>query len=363
MEKDKDVVITKEQYKKINNYLNNVCLILSEDDSFYLNNIGTLSMLCNEIIKLLSEYNIKNENNEDCFTFLEIYEKAKEIIRKIEPKYLDDFSKIIDNGILTADYDRLEIPYNKRKRGYSFYTNKDNNIHINDSFNYDAIPTLIHEYFHKTNYSKYKVRYLLTEFISIYFELLTYEYLKNDVTIKEKLNLGDRICYLNEAANNIYDNSFYIFVFEKFGNIDDNTYELIKKYKIINPDNYTENMFKKDLLDRLDEVEILEKKYNDSDELKKEYNSFDVFFAEKFREYRYFIGILFAYYSLYNASKEKMLILNEKLKNNETASLDDALNLVGISLSDEFIENAIQSIKRYIEENKLDKKDEDVKKM
>ena len=69
------------------------------------------------------------------------------------------------------------------------YTEDDYFIDISRTYNYDDVLTLIHEFIHSTNSSKNMgvYRYILTEFFSIYFEMLS----QNELLEKGNITLSD----------------------------------------------------------------------------------------------------------------------------------------------------------------------------
>ena len=107
--------ITREQYSKINNYFNELCVGLSKKDLFFINNTRFFSMISDQLLELFDNYKISTDKKEDCFTFFEINEKAREVLETIDPDYLEDFDKLIPDGKLLTDYEILDIPYMERK--------------------------------------------------------------------------------------------------------------------------------------------------------------------------------------------------------------------------------------------------------
>ena len=62
-----------------------------------------------------------------------------------------------------------------RNTSICFYTEDGYFIDLARTYNYDDVLSLIHEFIHSTNSSKNmgEYRYILTEFFSIYFEILS----------------------------------------------------------------------------------------------------------------------------------------------------------------------------------------------
>ena len=356
----KKITITEKQYENLNNYYNDLCLGLSINDGFFLNNIQSLGFVSFNVSNILEHVNLKQKIIKDNLSFLEIFDKSKEIIKQIEPKYLEDFNKIMSKGILEVNYDILDIPFEERNMGCSCFTSDLNNdkekgiIKIDDSFNYNTIPSLIHEFFHKTNESKNKARYLLSEYISVYFEIYTYELLKKQGISLNQLNLNYRLFALKDCCEFIEDKGFYLYTFDQLGNYKEDT------YKYINYSNIPENILKEELLLELNWFEQMEEIYNNNKKIKDSFSESKYYIMNQYsNDYRYLLGALLAYYSLYNLTKDDVLKLNEALINNKEITFEEALKIINITIDDNTINKCIESIKRYACENDLIKKEED----
>ena len=80
---------------------------------------------------------------------------------------------------------------------------------------------------HRTNESNSTARYLLTEYISSYFEIYTYEYLKKQGVDPSRLNLAFRLYDLKKCADFLDFESFYMYTYETLGGFNDNNFEYI----------------------------------------------------------------------------------------------------------------------------------------
>ena len=349
--------MTKEEYKKLNSYYNDLCLGLSVDDDFFLNNIHSFGSLSTEILMIFENVNLKDEKQDDCFTFLEVYDKAREVLKDIDSKYLEDYDTIVDDGTLNANYEISDIPYLQRRTNNSIYYPKTNSIEINSSFNYDMIAILIHEYFHKTNFSNNKARYLLTEFISIYFELYTYEYFKKQGIDSNNFELQNRLKELEKNADFLSSNTYFVYYFENFGNLDENSYKNMEDITI------TKEQYEECLCDDLIKFEKLEKDYYEK--YKTRYENFSIYLANCYNDdYRYFICTILAYYALYNISKDNVLRLNEALIKDKNITIDEAFKILNINLNKKDFDIELgKALVRYIKENNLIKEETIVNRM
>lgn len=302
----------KEDYQKLNYYLNGCFKKLEENDSFLLRNIHPLGKLSDNYILLTDNYQLDYYAEENNLTFNDVYLLAREIIESIDNSYLKYYDKMLDNGQLDFSYD-FEYPTSQ------FCWNYDNDtrlININRTFNYIDVTTLIHEFIHYMNTIDMplsKNRYLLSEAISIYFEEYAKLYLLNKGVSKEELFFNKRIIYTKKAASNFNWYSLIFLAYEKYGNIDENTYQLLNKYicKI------TKEEFDEECSKALSFCEKIHKEY----ELEYKTNSnainMDDFEEKLFKHlitfvneaYRYIFGTYIAYYALEHSTKEKMTYL------------------------------------------------------
>ena len=195
---------------------------------------------------------------------------------------------------------------------------------------------------------------MLSEYISIYFEIYTYELLKKQGVNLNQLNLNYRLYDLSECCDFIADKGFFLYTFDKLGNYNDDI------YKYINYSSIPKDVLKEELLLELNKFEKMEDKYNNSEKLKERFSKSEYYIMNQYsNDYRYLLGTLLAYYSLYNLTKEDVLKLNEALINNKEITFDDALKIIKLKINDDTINKCIESIKRYVSENDLIKKDED----
>ena len=319
-------------------------------DNFFLDNLYTFGEVSVDLMNLLENHEFHEEKKEDNFTFLQIFEKAKEVMKSINPDYLEEFSKLVESGKIVADYNIFDVPYLERDYGNSRYGPKDDTIYFGHSFSYDAIPILIHEYFHKLNHSDNIARFVLSEFISIYFELYAYEYLKYHDVKSEELSLSKRLEFTWEDAVITANESFYLYTYNLFGKFDESTYSYIDYSQVSRKD------FELELKNKLKQFERIEKNYNEINEEDR------INFREHLAlmhngSYKYILGAILAYYSLYFKTPNDVLKLNDVFINNEDISLNDALNIIGVELDDTTVMQMEFAIEKYIKDNNLDRID------
>lgn len=360
--------MTEEDYKKLNDYLNDTFIYLSEYDGFLIYNMHTIFRLNSMLYEKLKNIDLKHKFHENNLTFEDIFNIARNEIEKINPNYLEKFDELIDSGRLefflkeknitikeSNDYKKLSKIENSeediRYDSVCSYTEDDYFIDIAREYNYNDVLMLIHEFIHSTNSSENmgEYRYILTEFFSIYFEMLSQkELLENGINSSE-LDIFDRIKNTGKISKEITEYDLVFISYNLFGNIKENSYKDLKKYHIVSS---TKKEFECACVRLLKYFDYQKIQYNNES---KEFNLYDyrkcisILFSSG---YRYLLGTLFSCYLLENGNKDKIVWLNdhindEKMKN---MNLIDVLKMIDIDLTDENInEKLVESAQNYYE--------------
>lgn len=358
----------KEDYKRLNDYLNDTFIYLSGHDGFFIQNMQSIFILNNMLYGKLKDIDLEHKFHENNLTFEDVFELARNEIEKINPNYLKEFDKLINSGrlelfkqeeninIKEVDYyEKLsEVENNEeetRNTSICFYTEDGYFIDLARTYNYDDVLSLIHEFIHSTNSSKNmgEYRYILTEFFSIYFEMLSQkELLENGINSSE-LDIFDRIKNTGKISKEITEYDLVFISYNLFGNIKENSYKDLKKYHIVSS---TKKEFECACVRLLKYFDYQKIQYNNES---KEFNLYDyrkcisILFSSG---YRYLLGTLFSCYLLENGNKDKIVWLNdhindEKMKN---MNLIDVLKMIDIDLTDENInEKLVESAQNYYE--------------
>ena len=340
--------MTTEEYKELNNYLNDIFLELSKNDSFLINNIEFISKINDTFLFYSDKYKIKNENKENKLTYEEVYLLAREIIESIDKKYLPTYDKLIKSGELNFDYDQ-ELS----DSSFLHITREKDSINLIDirrEFNYIDVITLVHEYFHYTNgyEDQYSInRYLLTEFISIYFEMYAFDYLLDKGIPKEELKYNDRLDSIYKHSEELNSYELVLLSYSKFGNIDENTVNYLNKYIC----GITKEDFEQECKTTLNNLKKIEKRYN-SEIGSQEYfdqKKFGLKLVEKTTvNYRYVLGTLFAIYAKKYSSIDKMIYLNDTISQNFD-ELYTIFKNIDIDINDDnFKNNMVNCIEEYL---------------
>ena len=345
----------KEDYKRLNDYLNDTFIYLSEHDGFFIQNMQSIFILNNMLYGKLNDIDLEHKFHKNNLTFEDVFELARSEIEKINPNYLEEFDRLIDSGCLefflheqnmiikgNTTYEKLsEIENNEeeiRNDSVCSYNNGDYFIDLARTYNYNDVLTLIHEFIHSTNSSKNmgEYRYILTEFFSIYFEMLSQkELLENGINSSE-LDIFDRIKNTGKISKEITEYDLVFISYNLFGNIKENSYKDLKKYHIVSS---TKKEFECACVRLLKYFDYQKIQYNNES---KEFNLYDyrkcisILFSSG---YRYLFGTLFACYLLENGNKDKVVWLNDHINDEEIKNMNfiDVLKIIGIDLTDENI--------------------------
>lgn len=352
--------MTDEMYERLNDYLNTIFIYLERNDSFLLRNIHSIAYERSILSSLLEDYDIDyyKENIECNVTFQEILLLAREIISKINPNYLEEFDKMLENGMLDFSY---EHEYEDSNYTLIMKNNNVNHlININRDFNYSDVIVLIHEFIHyKNSHIKNSInRYLLTEFLSIYFENYAKDYLKEKGINKELIGYDDRIKNMAFMMNEMISYELIILSYEKFGNINERTYEMLNEFFL----NIDKENFEKECISILNIFERIEADYKKKTSLKdqSEDELAHILSDPISKHYRYILGTLFAYYARLNCDMNKIIFLNDHINDEDyvNKNLVEVLKTIDIDINDENInKEMIDSVKKYLEEYDIKNKE------
>ena len=353
----------KEDYKRLNDYLNDAFIYLSENDSFFIQHIQMISKLNFMFYEKLIDIELEHTFHENNLTYEDVFDLARNEIKKINPDYLEEFDKLIDSGRLGLfkqeenitikkcdDYGKLsEIENNEEETkniSACYYTEDDYFIDLARTYNYNDVNLLIHEFIHSTNSLGDMA---LTEFFSIYFEMLSQKELLEKGINPNELDIFDRIKDTIEISKDIIEYDLAFLSYNLFGNIKEDSCEELKKYNIVTS---TKEDFENVCISSLRYFDYKKIKYNNEN---KKFNLYDYrkcisgLFSEG---YKYLLGTLFSCYLLENGNKDKIVWLNDHINDEEIKNMDltDVLKIIGIDLTDENIDaKLVDSAQNYYE--------------
>lgn len=353
--------MTKLEYDKLNEYLNNVCIYIDKNNPFLLENLQKFISLNDKFYNKFCSLTKKVENKTNNLSYSEIIDVASEFIGRINPEYLNKFKQLEERGLIDFSddeksdsrfYHRIITTGIRTDKKYIMVDEEAERIIIKRKFNYSDVITLIHEFFHYLNRNDNKtlISEYYTEFISIYFETLASEYLINEKNISpSEIDLYHRISDSILCAKDAFLFEYPLISFYKFGNIDENTYKFFHKYikgkeeSEITKENEKFFDFEcKRLLSLLDE----KRKDFKSEEEFSNYLS-----RSALNIYKYSLGTLLTFYAKEKISVDKIIYFNDNMNNYEFYMQNpvDALKNIGIDVSDSnFFEIATQSLEKYL---------------
>lgn len=337
----------KKDYDKLNGYLNDIFLTLEENDSFLLRNILDISYINCKYLSFISGYDLSENLKENKLTYQDVFEIGREIIASIDKEYLEDYDDLIKSG-------KLDFGYN-REYNNSYYIYENDLIDVDREFNYEDVVALVHEFIHHTNgQGELSLnRYLLTEFLSIYFEIYALECLLKSGIPKDEVSIYGRLKNALDNAKNIYSYENIFLAYEKFGAIDKDTSNYLNKYNFLS---ISQEVFEIECEDFLQQVIKKENEYKKQLEPQSKYKRLD--FIEElclpfFDNYKYFFGILMTYYARKYCKFEDIVYLNNVINYADIGELDISVLLekVGINIKEEdFVKKIFESIEDFIGE-------------
>ena len=321
----------KEDYVILNEYLNKISLYMFDDkqvdcyfcDYIYYNDIFFKYFNSKKFVSR----DIKTNN----LSFYDILNYSREIIKSINNDYVLEFDNLLNSGKIDFSYD------DKYNDSHVYYSGMKDTIsvkliNINRKYTYDDISTLIHEFMHYIATLLYSFdNKVITEFISIYFELYSNEYLCNNYDINlEELEYDKRFFsnYMNSLLSKTID--LPLLIYSRFGNLNNNSYKDLKK--IIN--DYSRNKYLVDVKRAIDSI-----------------NRFDeriLYISPLVEAHYYMYATLLSFYARENCNMKDIVDLANNAKNDDLEILD-LLKKYNIKLDDSFINKTIESMDNYLE--------------
>lgn len=192
-------------------------------------------------------------------------------------------------------------------------------------------------------------RYILTEFFSIYFEILSKkDLLENGINTSE-LDIFDRIKSTGMISKKIVEYDLAFMAYNLFGNVKEDSYEDLEKYHIVSS---AKEDFENTCINLLKYFDYQKIVYNNENKKFNLYN-YRKHISRMFSSgYRYLYGTLFACHLLENGNKDKIVWLNDHINDEEIKNMDltDVLKIIGIDLTDENIDaKLVDSAQNYYE--------------
>ena len=339
----------KEDYQKLNSYLNEIFKYMEEEDKFLLENYNLIFLLSEKLYNKLQDIDTEYYQVTNDLTFMDVYNIAREIIESINPNYLKLYDKIMNNGELNFSFNGEEDNY--------FLNLDDKNIgliNIMREYNYQDVIKLVHEFAHYINIKGKKstnIGYILEEFIARKFELYAIKYLMDKEIPEEEINPHVTVdLLLDDLYNFIYSYPLLVSYYN-FGSIDEKTSELFSKYFYkIDKDNF--ERYCNNVLERfkITESECVNASMEDDENI----DSVDIVMEQsKYLSdgYRYILGGMLAFYD-FDIKCIIDITDNINTKKYESTSLFEFLNMLNIDITtDDFIDKVVHNISDFVNKN------------
>lgn len=331
-------------YNKLNDYLNDICVYLQEKNSILLDNIYTMILWNDTFLEIIEKYHFNTPTTENHMTYEDVFLIAREIIATVSKSYLKKFDNLIPSGELDFSYDQS---YAESHCQITYEQNQINQlININREFNYNDVTTLIHEFIHYTNTNIKEISNIqnyLEEFLSIYFELYSVEYLTKKGILKSED--FTRIQITKKHASMFCGYEIPLLAFIYFGSINNDTPSLLHQYF---PELEIAH-FEKECTNLYTKLNLLEQKYQT--EIAQNPNLRGHFLSKEFiaKNYKYVLGALLAIYALKYSKLEDIVSLNNHIQEYNLMNVSDILKNIGIDITkSNFNYELFQTLKEYL---------------
>lgn len=325
--------MTKEEIKKLNDYFNDISIELEKKDYFFINSLFQFFVMAEIYTEKIDDEELKNQIIQNKLCFEEVYILAREIIEQIDKNYLKDFDNLIKSGELDFNFENEYFG----SHCIWFAKKQQKLININRKFNYDDVVTLVHEFIHYTNIGKsnnYNERYLLSEFLSIYFELYATNYLLTVKKVpKNEVDSKFRLRSVKQQTNQLVDTLIPFVVYQNLGDVNAKDLYLLDDYFNITSEEYESNC-----INILRDLEKIEKEYLKKIKYEKDFNINELrnrLVRYYNINYRYVLGGIIAFYAFANCDMEKIVYLNNHICDDVFSNLDllDIMNFLNIDIN------------------------------
>ncbi len=305
---------------------------------YYLNNLDMIyrfsvrySLLMSKLINYSNQYISKEilSNND-------ILDYSKDYLQTVSIDYIEKLDKLLSNDQISFTNE-----INKESSTDYDYFKKKTIINIKKEDSYLDVLQLVHEFMHYTNYNHSnpynKTRKDLTEYISIYHELLTSIFIIKKYNISpNKINETNRLINTSECSFDVIASFLPIIVGINTEINDTSNIFLNKEYNIkINKSTFDDNIFN-----------LLNIKYR-----LKNNDDFITYFNDTCS---YIFCTYLAFYSLYESKPDDIFYINNNL-NRINTDVVSILNDINIKIDINFENKALSNIKKYTKKYILNK--------
>ena len=329
--------MTEEEYKELNMYLNDTLETLKYD-FFFLENIELFKEFNNRYCEIVEKYDINVNYSSINLSDDKTFSLAYKIIESISPNYLELFNQLKENKEiylgkkLVINNGAYEITDSN-----TFITPNIKLIFVKKDSNYSDVKEMIHEFIHYISYNDRSIkRYILDDFLPIYFEQYAEEYLKKQGITDESINSNNRIMNTYNRCSQLSWMIDPLVIFSELKEININQIDYINENIM--------KISKEDLEEQCRELLNFYREHNknESNGLVR-YNYFHL-------NFEYLFNTLLAFYATKHCKVEDMIYLNEHISDDNGKFIIDTLEEIGIDLSDDkVIDEMFNCIEEYLQ--------------
>lgn len=326
-------------YTKINEYVDLWEKIKAGQLEFYYDNIEFLTDLLFSYKEELNKMNISKQS--DVYVDRIDNSLIEELLTKVSYKITEKYFELdLKNAI--------EIVNKKEDGPDTISRYGDGKLRLAFGYNYDYLSTIVHELMHSTNTksgTKNLTPNILTEFISIYYELYSKDVLP-------KLGIDKKnISYLKkfETDKKMIDSNFNflipILLKKKYGSVSEENLKKLHEEKHYYDDisDYELEMSSSNLVKL---AECYSDTYYSKNDNKKELGVIHSI-SDLFDTINHGLGSCLAFYAKMNLSKWDVNDINNEIINNPKIDLFELLDRYNIRFNQDFIDSSISSVNDY----------------
>lgn len=336
-------------HNRLNAYLNAICLYMEKTNPFLLENLDSICRLNDSFLSFIKKFSFDNKVIQNRLTFEDVFNLAREIIVRIDSAYLKSFDHLIQSGELDFDYEGnlRDSECIHMIKNHSFQQL----INISRQFNYNDVLILIHEFIHYTNGTTNSLnRNYFTEFLSIYFEFYSIDYLLKKGINKDEMDCLRRFKSAKYHSSFLFRYEIVLLAYISFGNLADDTVSLLQTYFL----NISKKNFEQECTWLYESLSSIEQENQEI--LQKKPGMLGCILSEDFiaYNYKYLLGTFLAIYAHRYSDFHDIVNFNHYIHEFDDKTVFDICLHLGIDLkSKDFsqklfwaIEGKIPSLKR-----------------
>lgn len=334
----------KSKYPLLNDELEK--LLPYYENSFIGHNSVPIVDLCNLILKLegnaITDLNDNNFRVQGAKTKIMLEESlllCTNFLASLSPSIKEKFIVALKDGTINLESSDIDNIYGIKDEQCSYMTENGRYCDVNIGIYNNLIDSkvIIHEFFHALNFTTNNnleqglTHRVASECISIYFENKMSLYLKDQGYDEQELKDLNQYRFFNtfSATRDLRCSCYLLDFYQKTGNLSCENYQMLKEANSTFFE--SENQF----MNTCKSVEQDLSSHNNHPHF--------------FESIAYTLGTCLAFYCLNQQDsnmENRLLSLNDKIKNHDCSSLFECAHILGIELDDQFTEKVVKSYKK-----------------